>query len=60
MITKSFNYLGSRWNGIRESSLGNDWITIYRSVTLSLLKKHRGQVVTSIDVKKSDKYWWSR
>jgi len=51
MRVRKFNLHQSRWNTIRKSQLGNNWITIERPVTLWGLKAGHGQMVTAIDVR---------
>jgi hypothetical protein len=47
---KSFICRGSRWHYIEPSNLKDDWITIRRDISQSMLERF-GQVVTAIDVK---------
>ena len=49
MKVKPFNCLGSRWNEVEKSSLGNEYVLLKRPVSMSVLRK-RGVFVSTADI----------
>ena len=45
----NFNYNGCRWNEIKKSSLGINYVTLKRNISLSKLKRN-GVFCSEIDV----------
>ena len=54
MINSKFNCRNCRWNKVTKSSLGEKYLSISRPVSMSYMKRHNGQMVTKIDVLKSE------